>query len=738
MTTVTNAFKNCTSLKKLVVYSKSVDMSSAFPGCSDINLYCYKDSAADKAVAGVSDRTYFGEIYTDPPAAVKASAGDSVTVQAQYISDKTNRLTSSVAATWQVNNGGVWENIDTNVSNTTSSHIGTATLTIPDVTLADNGKQFRLYSTDGGSVSEYSSIVTLQIEYGSPATDFVWEFDDAAKTAKVTGYIGAGGDVIVPLSVTGTGEAYGNEYGEYTLGTAGITYTVIDMAAGSRDAGAFSAENKINAGNTGVGNITGVYLPDTLCGEDASFWFYGCTGLTLVDGLPSTITNLSYTYYGCSSLARAPEFPAAAVDLSYTFGECEQLTEVPEIPDTVTVMEDTFFLCKNLVDAPDIPKNVESMEGCFYGCIRLQEPPVIRSTVLKNMRDAFRECGIRTSPVIPDGVTDLSYTFNSCGDMAAVTPIPASVTDMTQTFGSNYELRGDLVVYAKNPTITTILGIGTMYGDLTLYCYKGTTVDTFGQTDRGIAEIRYFGNVTMEMPEEIQAQYGKPVSVTGAYICDEGSSSASVQAHYEVMLPGGQWESAGGRAGFTEQTEDIDGLHKNAVLNIDAEHIVDGMKVRLVATDGNHTFISHEVTVSLDAVISVVVPTKVMFEIDPNVDGAGYTDAAVGSFSNNGGCDVELSVADISGRNGAPLTAYNKYSREEWKNLGRTETENELGFLFQTEGNMLGYIPGQNLTLDELPQGSGQDISYIIAHGNAWTEPKAFVYDITYSVSAIS
>ena len=143
------------------------------------------------------------------------------------------------------------------------------------------------------------------------------------------------------------------------------------------------------------------------------------------------------------------------MDLSYTFGECEQLTDVPEIPDTVTVMEDTFFLCKNLADAPDIPKNVESMEGCFYGCIRLQEPPVIRSTVLKNMRDAFRECGIRTSPVIPDGVTDLSYAFNSCGDMAAVTPIPASVTDMTQAFGSNYELRGDLVVYAKNPTITT-------------------------------------------------------------------------------------------------------------------------------------------------------------------------------------------------------------------------------------------------------------------------------------------
>ena len=33
--------------------------------------------------------------------------------------------------------------------------------------------------------------------------------------------------------------------------------------------------------------------------------------------------------------------------------------------------------------------------------------------------------------------------------------------------------------------------------------------------------------------------------------------------------------------------------------------------------------------------------------------------------------------------------------------MGGTETENELGFLFQTEGNMLGYIPGQNLTLDE-------------------------------------
>ena len=103
-------------------------MASAFPGCSDINLYCYKDSAADKAVTGVSERTYFGEIYTNPPAVIEASVGDSVTAQAQYISDKTNRLTKSVAATWQVNNDGVWEDIDTNVSDTTSSHIGTAVL----------------------------------------------------------------------------------------------------------------------------------------------------------------------------------------------------------------------------------------------------------------------------------------------------------------------------------------------------------------------------------------------------------------------------------------------------------------------------------------------------------------------------------------------------------------------------------------------------------------------------------
>ena len=110
------------------------------------------------------------------------------------------------------------------------------------------------------------------------------------------------------------------------------------------------------------------------------------------------------------------------------------------------------------------------------------------------------------------------------------------------------------------------------------------------------------------------------------------------------------------------------------------------------------------------------------------------------SFSNTGGCDVEISVADISGQNGAPITAYNKYSREAWAEfIGRAETERNLGFLFRAGGNTVGYIPGQSATpLGELPEGSDKDVSYIVAHGNAWTEPKAFVYDIIYSVSVIS
>lgn len=442
VTTATNAFKNCTSLKKLVVYSKSVDMSSAFPGCSDINLYCYKDSAADKAVAGVSDRTYFGEIYTDPPAAVEASVGDSVTVQAQYISDKTNRLTSSVAATWQVNNDGVWEDIDTNVSNTTSSHIGTATLTIPDVTLADNGKQFRLYSTDGGSVSEYSSIVTLQIEYGSSATDFVWEFDDAAKTAKVIGYIGNGGDVIVPLSVTGTGEAYGNEYGEYTLGTAGITYTVTDIGRG-----AFSLyENEMNVGC--ADRITSVYLPDTLTSTSAEAWFSGCLALENVYGLPDTLKTMYQTFYDCMMMKTAPE-----------------------IPDSVTEMEETFYACTALEEAPTLPTGVTNLSGCFQDCSSLTKAPAIPGSVTK-MYDTFYGCtSLQEAPAIPENVNDMSGVFYGC----------------TELSGQN------ITIYASPAYTRDML---FRISGVTLNCYKDSGIDSYAQENpETVSHVKYFGDV---------------------------------------------------------------------------------------------------------------------------------------------------------------------------------------------------------------------------------------------------
>ena len=184
----------------------------------------------------------------------------------------------------------------------------------------------------------------------------MWEFDDTAKTAKVIGYIGNGGTVIVPSSVTGTGETYG---GGYSLGTAGITYTVTDIAAHW----SYSPD------------IKSVYLPDTLTSTSAERWFEMMTGLQEVNNLPDTLENMAYTFSGCTSL-----------------------TIPPEIPDSVSDMTYTFMGCENLAEISNIPASISNMSGCYMDCNALTSLPEILDIAV-NMDNTFQNTGITEAPV---------------------------------------------------------------------------------------------------------------------------------------------------------------------------------------------------------------------------------------------------------------------------------------------------------------------------------------------------
>lgn len=81
-----------------------------------------------------------------------------------------------------------------------------------------------------------------------------------------------------------------------------------------------------------------------------------------------------------------------------------------------------------------IPNGVTDMTATFQGCSKLVNAPAIPNGVT-NMTETFFFCeSLVDAPVIPDSVTDMSYTFFDCKSLVDAPVIPNGVIDMTGTF----------------------------------------------------------------------------------------------------------------------------------------------------------------------------------------------------------------------------------------------------------------------------------------------------------------
>ena len=119
-----------------------------------------------------------------------------------------------------------------------------------------------------------------------------------------------------------------------------------------------------------------------------------------------------------------------------------------------------FFLNANLTEVFNIPNGVTNMDYTFYGCESLEKAPVIPNNVT-NMEGTFCYCpSLTKAPVIPESVTNMNYTFWNCESLTKAPVIPESVTNMIGTFTYCYSLTDDLVINA-NPT---------SYEELFAYC----------------------------------------------------------------------------------------------------------------------------------------------------------------------------------------------------------------------------------------------------------------------------
>ena len=221
---------------------------------------------------------------------------------------------------------------------------------------------------------------TPKIEEVTDLKDFEIENDVLKK------YKGKGGKVVIPNSVTSSGD---NAFWECSR----LTSVVIPNSVTSIDAGAFRE----------CWTLTSVVIPNSVTSIGNSV-FYGCSSLTSVE-IPNSVTSIGHS----------------------AFENCTSLTSVV-IPDSVTSISDYAFKNCTSLTSVVIPDSVTSIgDNAFWECSRLTSV-VIPNSVTSIGNRAFQHCSSLTSVEIPNSVTSIGFNaFTCCSSLTSV-EIPNSVT----------------------------------------------------------------------------------------------------------------------------------------------------------------------------------------------------------------------------------------------------------------------------------------------------------------------
>ncbi len=182
--------------------------------------------------------------------------------------------------------------------------------------------------------------------------------------------------------------------------------------------------------------------------------FSGCTSLVNPPVLPLPVSgsfNNMYNYkkmfYGCTSLKTGPDMhrydAECNVIVEQMFFGCSALKSatLPALINQSVNYQRTqnlhgvFLGCSSLLTAPALPSDaVGSMESCFANCEQMTNAPIIPSGIT-DVTYCFKNCkNIETAPALPNGITSLDSTFMNCENITVAPVIPSGVTNLHCSF----------------------------------------------------------------------------------------------------------------------------------------------------------------------------------------------------------------------------------------------------------------------------------------------------------------
>ena len=274
------------------------------------------------------------------------------------------------------------------------------------------------------SIDSSAFYIVKNIEYHGSATGAPWgaltlngviegDFIFSDNTHSVlTAYVGNGGNVTIPNSVTSIGElAFYN--------CSGLTSVTIPNSVTSIGGGAFY----------GCSGLTSITIPNSVTSIGNSA-FYGCSGLTSNVTIPNSVTSIGeLAFYNCSGLTSVT-IPNSVTNIGEgVFYGCSSLTSVAIGGSVTSIGHYAFYNCSGLTSIT-IPNSVTSIGYyAFYNCSSLTSVTIPNSvTSIGNY--AFFNCSGLTSVTIPDAVTSIGgWAFYNCSGLTSIT-IPNSVTSI--------------------------------------------------------------------------------------------------------------------------------------------------------------------------------------------------------------------------------------------------------------------------------------------------------------------
>jgi len=279
--------------------------------------------------------------------------------------------------------------------------------------------------------------VTPETVFADKDGDYFYTVSDGVAT--ITGYIGAGGAIMIPSTLGG--------------------YPTVHIGDNAFD-------------NDSGRLISSVIIPNSVA-TIGNYAFYRCSSLSsvVIPDSVTTIENYAFAYCSLTSVTLPDSITTIG---NYTFEYCIPLTSVT-LPDSITTTGDyTFIYCISLTSVT-IPNGITTIGyQSFLNCINLKSVTIPDSVTTIKI-DAFTFCSSLASVNIPNSVTTIGDdAFNHC-DLLSVA-IPKSVTTIGDgAFGFITALTA-INVDAANVNYASIDGVLYNKAITTLIqCPSGTT-----------------------------------------------------------------------------------------------------------------------------------------------------------------------------------------------------------------------------------------------------------------------